>query len=483
MQVASREAATAASAAEPQRFPFGVDFQGSLLRLLLEDTGLAVAIGKYVQPQFFENEAMAWAWSYCQRHEEQYGGVPSIAVLLHKANQADPKVRSVYVATLETVRAADVRDAEWLKDNVLDFIKRNLFVRAYHESGSLYNAGKISQAYDLMMAQMEELHRTTWSLDDRSFFFDDLGRRMMERHQVDWSTQKIPTGFPWLDHILEGGLGKSELGIWVAYPKIGKTSFLVNLGRAGTAVAWRRTAHFVFEGSRRQVENRYDAAFMEEFYAKVKRGDVDAERYQRALRAYQQMKGLLVVQGFTEEWDYSVVDIHNALKSLKRGFNWEPDLLIVDYGDLLRGPEKHYKSDYERQKAAFRGLKSLANRDYAVWTASQAERPKEKSEDVEHLLRARQIADCYEKVRVADFLGSLNQTNAEKRGNVMRLYAEMYRDNAADQSQVVQADLSRMLIYHNQNLATEWEKVRQEQQQQQQQAPQSRAPQQMAAFS
>jgi hypothetical protein len=88
----------------------------------------------------------------------------------------------------------------------------------------------------------------------------------------------------------------------------------------------------------------------------------------------------------------------------------------------------------------------LANRGYAVWSASQAQRPEKGAENDAHWLHARQIADCYEKVRVADFLGSLNITNEERIAKVMRLYAELYRDNEADKGWVVRCDFSTMTI-------------------------------------
>jgi hypothetical protein len=103
-------------------------------------------------------------------------------------------------------------------------------------------------------------------------------------------------------------------------------------------------------------------------------------------------------------------------------------MIIVDYGDLLEGRDGKYKSTYESQKSVFRDLKSLANREYAVWTASQAVRPNEKDENDMTPLKAREIADCYEKVRIADFVGSINQTPGERAEQKMRLWADIYRD-------------------------------------------------------
>ena len=244
------------------------------------------------------------------------------------------------------------------------------------------------------------------------------------------------------------------MGIWIADPKIGKTTMLLNLGRAATVIAWRKVAHFVFEGSRKQVENRYDASFMDELYNKVRRGNTDAQSYQKAYRSYQHLKNKLYIRGFTDRWDYSVPDIDGVLKDLWRSRGWKPDLVIVDYGDLLTGREKRYRNDQEQQKAAFRDLKSLANKGYALWTASQARRPKEGVEDKAHILKSREIADSYEKVRMADFIGSLNMTPLERQSGIMRLYAELYRDNAADRWMLVKANLGKMFIGPGDNLTS-----------------------------
>lgn len=437
-----------------ERFPFDVSFQMSLLRLLCEDDGFAHALGKYLQPYYFEHEVLAWAYSYAQRHIEQYGAMPSLAVLLQKTRMMDPRVAPVYTATIEQTMFAPMHDEQWLRDTVLDFVKRNIFARTFSESRELYNTGKVSQAYDLMMGRMEELHSVTWEEADDGWLADEYGVREMRRGFEDPSENAIPTGFNWLDHILGGGLSLGELGIWIAYAKIGKTTMLVQHGKAAVRNSWIPTAHFVFEGSRRQVEDRYDASFSGEMYYKVKRGDTTADLYHKAFREYQLLKGRIVISGFTERWDYSVVDIHNKLKALRRSRGFMPKLLLVDYGDLLTGREKRYRSEYEKQKAAFRDLKSLANRGYALWTGSQAQRPEKGKEEQAHLVKSRQIADAYDKIRVADFIGSINQTLDEKEAHVLRLYAELYRDAPADRWLPVEADLDRMIIQQKEGVTS-----------------------------
>jgi len=328
---------------------------------------------------------------------------------------------------------------------VLDFIKRNLFVRAFKDSREKYNLGQVGEAYDVMTRAMERITTTDWTPPDRSFFFDEFTQRFARRLSEDPALESISTGIHELDHILLGGLSIGELGVWVAYAKRGKSTMLVNHGVQAVRRGNHKTLHLVFEGSRKQVEARYDTVFAQESYQKVRASDFSRETFDRIQFDYRMYLHKLVVRGFTDDWSYTVQNIWDEMRELKRLYDWKPELVIVDYGDLLRG-RGTFKTETEHQTAAFRDLKTLANWGYAVWTASQAQRPKKDVDMDEELLQSRKIADAYAKVRVADFLGTLNQTREERQRHEMRIYAELYRDNAADRVIPVRADFDRMTI-------------------------------------
>jgi replicative DNA helicase len=434
-------------ASTDQPMPFDTEFQVSLLRLILDDPLFCIAIAPHLRPHHFESQPLGWIYSVIYRYQNEYHTAPSFTLLIHEARRIlDAANAAVMSSVIERIRVAQVRDADWLRDASIDFIKRNIFVRTFHESRDLYNGGQIEKAYDHMARRMEELQRTSWETRDRGWFYDELEFRERQRTHLHTTEEGIPTGFPWLDKIFDGGLKRGELATWIAYPKIGKTTMLIQHGRAAAGVALKNVLHVVLEGSRRLVENRYDACWMAEIYGRVKHGTVDIESYQRAQRDYDFLRGKMVVEGFTSQWDYHVGHIEDTLRDLWQTRNWRPELVIIDYGDLLNARHRA-RSDYENQKAAFRDMKSLANRGYAIWTAAAAQRPRDGADYEEHLIKSRQVADCYDKVRVGDFFGSLNQTEDEKRAGVMRVYAEMYRENAADQVLLVRADMARMRIY------------------------------------
>lgn len=428
-----------------ERLPFGPEFQRALFRLIVEDPAFAQAVGPHLRPGYFEAEPLAWAYAAVEAYRGRYDATPRLSVLLEEARRLPPPASIIYQAVLDQVAQADLSAEQWLRDQTLDFCKRNIFVRAWQDSLGQYNQGDVTAAYKTMTEAMDQISRASWETEDQEWFFEGFRQRYSDRLGADPLEDAICTGIHSVDRVLGGGLHLGELGIWVAEAKKGKTTLLTNLGKQAVQRGMHRVLHAVYEGSRKQVAARYDTCFAQERYADVKRSGISEEVYRRMLAEYQMFTGRLLLRGFVQDWNYSVADLHELLRQLKRQWGWQPELIIVDYGDLLRSRERQ-DSETAHQRAAFRDLKSLSNRGFAVWTASQAQRPKKDSEDDSEVLRTRSIADCYDKVRVADFLGTINRTREERLNHRARLYCELYRDNEADLVVPVYANLDQMTI-------------------------------------
>ena len=435
--------------ANGQRFPFDVEFQKALLRLMTEDESFGINAAEHLKPEHFDHEILSWMYSHIKRHVESYNTPPSVAVLMQAARGLDANIQPIYTAMVDQVRQVSLRDQTWLRDQVLDFVKRNIFVRAFNEGRDLYNAGDVDKSYDLVMARMEEITRTSWEPIERAWFFRELNQRQAERKARLLRGDVVPTGFGFIDNIMRGGLHYGELGIWLSYPKIGKTTTLVTLGINAVRRNFK-VLHIILEGSLKLIEDRYESAFLNEIYADVKLGDMSVEKYQMAVKEYQMLQDSLVLRSWVEKWDINALDIDAELRELERDHGWRPDLIVIDYVDLMTGREKrYYKNETESQHAAVRDVKRLTNRGYAIWTATQAQRPTQKDLETEGILMSTNVSYAYEKVRACDFGGSLNQTLLEKEHKVMRMHAEMYRDNEAGQTITVGCDMERMQIWQD----------------------------------
>lgn len=430
------------------QFPFGVEFQRSLLRVICENAGFASTVVEYLEPVYFENEVLVWTFAQILAYRQKYNAVPSLRVVKEMTRQLPTQAREFYERAIDLISTADLRGEDWLKDQTTDFIRRNIFTEAYRSSREFYNQGEVTKSYDVMMKAMDRIYNLDFGDADRSFFFEDFGQRQAERLSGDPMLDSFSTGFPEIDNVLYGGLSVGELGVWGARLKKGKSTLLLNFGAQAIRRTEANVLHLVYEGSRRLIENRYDTFFAQQSYYDVLSGNLSKEVLERVNFEYRMFAGRLVVRGFTREWEYTAETIDQELRELQQAKGWKPRLIVVDYGDLLRSRNKHHRTEVEHQGAAFQDLKTLANRGYAVWTATQGTRPTKEEDDevMETIMRVRDFGWSQNKAKVADFLGTINRTQEEKERNTCRLFCEEYRSNAANVTVRIHADFDHMTM-------------------------------------
>ena len=442
------QAASAAPNPAPwaETFPLSPEYQTMLLRVLLEDRGFGGHVAPHIRPSYFVNPSHRWAWQVAAEYHARYGALPTLHWVANLAAQLPEGQREVTLAGLTQVRDTPVLDRTAMEEAAMDFLRQAVFRQGHLDSRDLFNAGRLREAYTVMRDAMTALDEVGMRKASRGWLAEQFRERVMQRAQAP-ETRFVTTGYPELDRRFGGGVYPGFLGIWLAYPKAGKSTILVNHGAVAMRLGGKRVFHAVLEGSRSYIEERYDALLSGEDYAAVRRGHMDAIRYGETQSLYNRMRGLCVVQDYTQSMEPTVLNIMADLRELENNHGWRPDLIIVDYADLLRGRNPPYRSEQEVQKEAVSDLKKLATQGYAVWTASQVQRPRDvEYESSQHTLTSASIADCYAKVRIADFVGSLNQTTQEKAQNVMRLYAELYRDGPAHAVIPIHADFTKMVF-------------------------------------
>jgi len=410
---------------------FGVEFQRQLLRACLADGGLRALVKRYINDGSlgYTDPASAWAWGVVSATDS-----PSLLKLRTELGRlvSDDPVK-VGVETLLAM-PDDYRDNEYARSEVVEWARQQTFIAGFNASRDAWNNGDSAEAYSTMMRHIEKMDDLKLEDADRGWFFQELADRQARREDGLRVVKGIPSGVHKLDAAMNGGLSAGELEVVLAYSGIGKTFWAVQRGFVAARLRCR-TLHFVLEGGRGKTEDRYEARFAQTLYHEVKTGNIDPDRMAAMQREYARMKDLLVVRGFgdRQQWQVTYDDLLAEIRELRTSQGWVPDMIVVDYGDLLHAVGDN---EYQRQKVAFRQLKALSeriefrgHRGYAVCSPSQAQRPSQGADERVHVLRPRDIADSYEKVRVADAIISLNRTNEEKEQKLARVHLGKYRDS------------------------------------------------------
>jgi len=118
----------------------------------------------------------------------------------------------------------------------------------------------------------------------------------------------------------------------------------------------------------------------------------------------------------------SVNGLKAYLDSLERMHRFIPDVLILDYADLMKVNTNNYRIELGALYAELRGV--AVERNLALVTASQANREGARSQ----LITDTNVAEDYSKIAISDCVMSYNQTKEEKRLGLARIYVTSGRN-------------------------------------------------------
>lgn len=425
-------------------FTFSKEFQESMLALMLIDPSFAEKVVKVIPEERLYSDSHKYLFKSIGESIELNQRPPTFLEIEDASKKIEITKRKIILRFIKQVFAHKVTDAEFIKERVTEYARKNLFVFVFQNAQTLWNTGKFDDAYDFVKDGIGDLHGISLKDDANVSIAEFENIRGLYATEITTSKRKIPTIIPPLDQILKGGLEKGELGIILAEAKKGKSQSLVHFGVAGLFHGFK-VAHFVLEGMTQQSILRYQARLSMIDYNKLESDSITKEEAWRLKRISEKHKDNLMLIPFNQHWNYTVMDVEAKIRELERQGN-KPDLVIIDYADLLRHHEKSKEKRFE-QTEVYRDLKRVAMmRNVAIWTASQARRPEEGPEK-EYLLRAKDISESYEKVRIADFIATLNQTPKEKEYGIVRLHADIYRSNDTDKTIKLVTDFGKSMLY------------------------------------
>jgi replicative DNA helicase len=211
----------------------------------------------------------------------------------------------------------------------------------------------------------------------------------------------IQTPWPVINDLADGGFGKGELVVFVAPAGIGKSWGLINVG-AHAVKQGLNVVHYTLELNEGYVGQRYDAVLTGIANQNLK---YNLDEVQSAVS---KLKGTLTIKYYpTKTASCSTIRAHIEKMIL---MGKKPDLLVVDYADLLRGTVSRKEMRHELE-SIYEDLRGIAGEyEVPLFTASQANR----SALEQDVIEADKISESYSKVMIADFVLSLSRKVTDK---------------------------------------------------------------------
>jgi len=196
----------------------------------------------------------------------------------------------------------------------------------------------------------------------------------------------------------------------------GKTWALSHIGSEAMKKDFK-VVHYTLELSEKQTGFRYDSIFSGHPPNEITENKEDVKE------ALKFVPGNVSIQhwpanGATTQTLYSHLERMGVVK-------WKPDLVILDYADLLR-PLKTQREDdaYGTMGNIYKDLRRLGGElGVPIWTVSQTQR----SAVGDKIVKKDRIADSWKKAMNADFMATLARTDTNKLTDTARIHVAKSR--------------------------------------------------------
>ena len=380
---------------------YGVGFQVKVMSSLLKHKEFLQNIHDILEEEYFDNPAHKWIVEEILKYHYKYHTTPSLDALQVEVKKIDNEVLKVSVIEqLKEAYKASNEDQEYVEQEFANFCKNQQLKKALLSSVDLLEKGQY---------------------DDIRYLIDSALKAGMDKnlgHEYEKDTETryraedrnpIPTPWPHVNDLLQGGLGAGDVGIIFGNPGGGKSWMLTALGAMPVSLGYT-VAHYTLELSEGYMGRRYDATF-----TGLKVQELGLHR-REVNEMIEKLKGKLIIKEFTMG-KASIASIESHIQKMT-DLGTRPDLIIIEYVDLLKSKRKSIdRKDeiddiYISTKALARDLK------LPIWTVSQVNRAGAKDDVIE----GDKAAGSYNKVMIADFAMSLSRKRLDKMNGTGRAH-------------------------------------------------------------
>jgi hypothetical protein len=389
---------------------YGKTFQEGLVQLIFEDRPFADQITEVLDVNFIELEYLRVFLNKMLNFRHRYSKHPSVdammTIIKTELEDEDEVLKEQVQDYFVRIHQRELTDIDYIKETSLDFCrKQNLKEAMMTSVGLLQNC-----SFD----EISKVINDALKLGSENNFGYDYMADFEARFQPKFRNP-VTSGWPDIDKITGGGLGKNELGVVIAPTGAGKSMVLVHLGSEAIKEG-KTVVHYTLELQDTVIATRYDSCitgyplsdiinFKDEVYDEIK--DLD---------------GSLIVKEYpTKSASTNTIRAHLS-RLVKRGIH--PGMVIVDYADLLK-PVQARKEKRNELESIYEELRAISHEfQCPIWTASQTNRSGLSAE----VITMEQISEAFNKCFVADFIFSVSRTIEDKQNNQGKIFIAKNRN-------------------------------------------------------
>lgn len=405
------------------------DFIEEIISMCIRKRNFFESIKSEIKPHFMPNDEFRDIWNEVVYFYET-GKRPTYGLL--KMNVRKNKDAVTKLSKIKEIPISKFNEED-LIIGLEEYLKRAMFMDMYDNLAKVYNKGDHTKAFANFVKYAEDF--SNFSLRSKVEFekiFGDYDSRNIQRgSETKEYDEVIPLGIPQLDEAMDGGPRRGEATMVTARTGGGKSYMAIH---AGISAAKRGigVAHFQLEGTKKQVMDRYDAAWTGSLYSDVKKG-VEAVKPKIASiqKVLKRIKGEIYAKAFEKFEEVTIQEIRNLYYELIK--ERDIGLIIIDYFELSTpGGEKFSPSEERfRQDKLGKLFKALAveTNTHVLTFTQTGDIPPENYNNPKFVITQHNLSEHRTKIKPFDNHITLNQTDKERKKRRLRVFVDKLRDN------------------------------------------------------
>jgi replicative DNA helicase len=373
-----------------------LSFQTKLIKIFLEDDSFFQQITDILLADYFDNIHHKILFKNIQGYIKKYNITPNYETLKSVISHKEQGLQQEQLlALLEIISNFKLNDVQYVKDVSLDFCRKQSLKKGLIKAAKAWEM----EDYDNIAVIISDSLKMGQPKNSGHNYLVELEKRLVVERRAPI------TAMEGLDNIIGGGLSGGELGILLAPTGGGKSMGLVKFA-SNAMLEGKKVIYYSLEMKEEKIGHRFDAAlnnvplkYVTEYSDKI-----------RETSLYLKNKGAeLFIKEFPTG-SATVNTLKSHLQSLERDYGVKPDVVFVDYADIMKSTSDYSERRYNLT-SIYESLRALAMElNIPIWTATQANREAINSPKFD----LKVISESLGKAQTADVILGIGRTEEDK---------------------------------------------------------------------
>jgi replicative DNA helicase len=372
---------------------YGPTFQTKVMGALLTDRDFLITISESLSDEYFENTSHQWIIKEILKYFNKYHTVPSMDAIKVEVQKIDNDVLKIAIKEqlVQAYRESEQTDIQYIKDEFLGFCKNQQMKKAIVTSADLLVTNDFDSIRQIILNALK--------IGEIRSIGHEYEKDVETRYRED---NRGPIPFPWdtFNNITQGGIGKGELGIVFGNPGGGKSWAVIAMAAHAAKLGYN-VLYYTLELSETYVARRIDANILGVPVDQITKHRAEIEQI------VENLPGKIKIKEFASG-KTTLDNVEQHIEQLKTQYEFIPDIIFIDYIDLLKNTARDRLEGTEDIYTSVRGL--ARELGLPIVTPSQANRTGAKSDIIE----GDNIAGSYSKLMIGDIVVSLARNRKDK---------------------------------------------------------------------